>query len=260
MNVYDVSYRERNAASDSEKGPVMAVAGINGSRSKRNTCVQNFRARTVVESAYNVALLKLNADTDSSMCCVQAKIDEWYIAYQDSPKLQQLIARAIPDKEACVVQVGCGNSRLAPGLVDDGWRNLVNVDISRAALQQMQRRYARSHPDMGFLLADATHLKDWSDGCIDAVVDKGTLQSLMLLQDGIVRCQKFASEMHRVLRPGGVMIQILGRPGMQIYLKTPEIRWAKVVHSEVPRDGIGGSAHIYVFHKAGTEVSEFAER
>ena len=73
---------------------------------------------------------------DDNKCHCQPR----YITYQSSPELRALIARAIPEKAACVVQVGCGNSRLAPGLADDGWTRIVNVDISTTALNTMRHK------------------------------------------------------------------------------------------------------------------------
>ena len=82
----------------------------------------------------------------------------------------------------------------------------------------------------------------------DAIVDKGTLQSLLLLADGMAKVEAFAREVWRILRPGGKMIQILGAKGMQIYLRQKDLPWA-VKHKAVPRKGIGGMAHVYTFTK-----------
>ena len=169
-----------------------------------------------------------------------------YISYSQSPELREFM-RATLDPDALIVQVGCGNSKLGVNLFEDGFRFLINIDISRAVLAQMQAKYRKQHPGLAFIAGDATALR-WPDACVDAIVDKGTLQSLLLLADGMAKVEAFAREVWRILRPGGKMIQILGAKGMQIYLRQKDLPWA-VKHKAVPRKGIGGMAHVYTFTK-----------
>lgn len=136
---------------------------------------------------------------------------------------------------------------MAPNLYTNGYKYLVNLDISRAVLAVMQSKYIESHPGLSFIAGDATQT-GWPDECVDVVIDKGTLQSLLLLRDGVGRCEAFAREMWRVLRPGGKMIQIMGSAGMQMYLKLADLPWS-VRHKTVPRNGIGGKANIFTFIK-----------
>jgi SAM-dependent methyltransferase len=181
----------------------------------------------------------------------EGRTDEWYICYENSPELQQFMQAAI-DPDALVVQVGCGNSRMAPALYKDGFKYLINLDISKAVLAHMQMRYSKTHPGLAFIAADATQTC-WPSEIVDVIVDKGTLQSLLLLRDGVARVEAFAREMWRILRPGGKMIQIMGSAGMQMYLKLPDLRWG-VKHKVIPRDGIGGKANVFTFIKPVQKV------
>lgn len=149
--------------------------------------------------------------------------DEWYISYQDSPELQGFL-RAVLSRDALICQVGCGNSRMAPALHQDGYKYLVNVDISRVVIGQMQKKFRGTHDGMLFLLGDATSLP-WPSDIVDVFIDKGTLQSLLLLCDGVTRVASFAREMWRLLCPGGKMIQIMAGKGMQSYLNLPDLPW-----------------------------------
>ena len=176
----------------------------------------------------------------------EGRTDEWYICYQDSPELQQFMQAAM-DPNALIVQVGCGNSRMAPALYKDGFKYLVNLDISKAVLAHMQMKYSKTHPGLAFIAGDATQTR-WPSEIVDVIVDKGTLQSLLLLRDGVERVEAFAREMWRILRPGGRMIQIMGSAGMQLYLKLPDLPWT-VKHKVIPRAGIGGKANVFTFVK-----------
>jgi hypothetical protein len=82
----------------------------------------------------------------------------------------------------------------------------------------MQMKYSKANPGLAFIARDATQNR-WPSEIADVIVDKGTLQSLLLLRDGVERVEAFAREMWRILRPGGRMIQIMGIVGMQLYLK-----------------------------------------
>jgi len=172
--------------------------------------------------------------------------DEWYISYQESAELQAYL-RGVLDPSALIVQVGCGNSRLAPALYDDGYKFFINVDISKVAVGVMQRKFRETHPSLVFIAGDATCLA-WPDEILDVVLDKGTLQSLLLLEDGVARVAKFAREIWRVLRPGGKMIQIMAGKGMQTYLNLSDLRWT-IKHKVIPRKGPGGVANVYKFTK-----------
>jgi hypothetical protein len=107
--------------------------------------------------------------------------------------------------------------------------------------------YRDTNSHMLFIVADACATA-WPDEFVDVLIDKGTLQSLLLLCDGVSRVAAFAREMWRLLRPGGKMIQIMAGRGMQTYLNLPDLAWS-IKHKVVPRKGPGGVANVYIFTK-----------
>lgn len=50
--------------------------------------------------------------------------------------------------EAAVLNLGCGNSKLAEDMHDDGYRNITNVDISSAVIEKMSARNVHRKPPM----------------------------------------------------------------------------------------------------------------
>jgi len=136
---------------------------------------------------------------------------------------------------------------MAPALYNDGFKFLVNIDISRVAVAHMRSMYRDTNSHMLFIVADACATA-WPDEFVDVLIDKGTLQSLLLLCDGVSRVAAFAREMWRLLRPGGKMIQIMAGRGMQTYLNLPDLAWS-IKHKVVPRKGPGGVANVYIFTK-----------
>ena len=155
-----------------------------------------------------------------------------YISYSQSPELREFM-RASLDPDALIVQVGCGNSKLGVNLFEDGFRFLINIDISRAVLAQMQAKYRKKHPGLAFIAGDATAL-GWPDACVDAIVDKGTLQSLLLLADGMAKVEAFAREVWRILRPGG-KDDHLELAKVDVSGHNPEFRW-----EDIDEDALSG--------------------
>ena len=54
----------------------------------------------------------------------------------------------------------------------------MNVDISETVIQQMNKLYSETHPDMKFIAMDLLKL-EFSSGSFSCFLDKGTLDALM---------------------------------------------------------------------------------
>jgi SAM-dependent methyltransferase len=181
--------------------------------------------------------------------------------YQQSRELREYIAAKVGGPEAQILNIGCGNSRMAPGLYDDGYQLITNVDISTSVVRQMRAKYAKSHPGLVFVVGDGLALGErpgLAPCTFDVVVDKGTLQSLLLLRGGMAKAEQFAREVHRVLKPGGRLIEIMGSRGMQQYMQPDGLLW-KVSYKSIPRDGIGGNAAVFTLTKPLAPPPDAAE-
>lgn len=159
-----------------------------------------------------------------------SKADYWDERYKKSEKpydwygrwhLVKDIVSPILTKSGSVLNVGCGNSRLAEELHADGYTDVTNVDISTAVIEQMAER----HSSLGqkFLQMDITKMT-FADNSFDAVIDKGTLDALYsgsmpAVKAGII-------EIERILRPNGKFVSItFGAPTSRKELNTTE--WGK---------------------------------
>mmetsp|Transcript_16737 Transcript_16737/g.21159 ORF Transcript_16737/g.21159 Transcript_16737/m.21159 type:complete len:81 (+) Transcript_16737:85-327(+) len=49
--------------------------------------------------------------------------------------LHSLLAEFIPDKSMRILVLGCGNAEFSEDLYDDGYTNVVNVDISSVVIR-----------------------------------------------------------------------------------------------------------------------------
>lgn len=65
---------------------------------------------------------------------------DWYQKYQSLSPILRLYIPRTPHHSALVV--GCGNSAFSEGMVDDGYEDVVNIDISSVVIETMQKRYS----------------------------------------------------------------------------------------------------------------------
>uniref|UniRef100_A0A0K0DIE8 Bis(5'-adenosyl)-triphosphatase n=1 Tax=Angiostrongylus cantonensis TaxID=6313 RepID=A0A0K0DIE8_ANGCA len=105
-----------------------------------------------------------------------------------------------------VLQIGCGNSRLAEEMYDNGFRSIHSIDVDSAVIEE-QRLRNRKRPELLYAKDDATSLS-FGDDLFSVVVDKGTLDSLLpphatAQQTESVR--KMFQEVERVLKEGKLL-------------------------------------------------------
>lgn len=101
--------------------------------------------------------------------------------------------------------VGCGNSELSEQMYDVGMcQDIVNIDLSEAAVRQMQERSASTRPGMSYLLMDMLHM-DFPDAHFQVVLDKGTLDALLTDEEEatLAKAEQMFAEISRVLQVGG---------------------------------------------------------
>ena len=91
---------------------------------------------------------------------------------------------------------------------DAGFKNIVNTDYSEVCIEKMSSRY----PDQSWRVSDATNMKEFADGSIDVVLDKGTMDALLVnvkyFEPNDPTAQAMTDEVYRVLKSGGKYIQI----------------------------------------------------
>uniref|UniRef100_M4CGV0 Methyltransferase type 11 domain-containing protein n=1 Tax=Brassica campestris TaxID=3711 RepID=M4CGV0_BRACM len=100
---------------------------------------------------------------------------DWYQRYSS---LRPFVRNFVPTSSR-VLMVGCGNSLMSEDMVKDGYEDIVNVDISSVAIEMMQTKYA-SVPQLKYMQMDVRDMSYFADDSFDTVIDKGTLDSLMI--------------------------------------------------------------------------------
>lgn len=125
------------------------------------------------------------------------------------------VLRAHVAPSASVLQLGCGNSRLALDWARDGHIGLFrNVDYSAVVVKQMQAEAPRvdgklQFPNVSWEVADIRDLSQsaFASGSFDAVLDKGTFDCIACnVESYQADLEAMCLEAFRVLRPGGVLL------------------------------------------------------
>jgi len=145
---------------------------------------------------------------------------DWLEEYAQIRELVARSARAEAGGEPRILHVGCGNSRLPRQMYEDGFNNILNVDVSEVVVERMAVRHADC-AGMQWRVLDVTDMPDVPSGGFDLVLDKGMFDTVAAAKDSLVEDRRreaillvarYLKEVSRVLRPGGVFLCISHSP------------------------------------------------
>jgi len=99
-------------------------------------------------------------------------------------------------------------------MYDDGYPNIVNVDISSVVIEQMKKSNEEKRPTMEWQVADVCDLKDIEDNTFDIAIDKSTIDALLCGENSFINTARMLKETQRVLKTGsGIYFAIsYGKP------------------------------------------------
>ncbi|CAL0329418.1 unnamed protein product [Lupinus luteus] len=159
---------------------------------------------------------------------------DWYQRYSS---LRPFIRSFISPLSSRILIVGCGNAAMSEDMVKDGYQDIMNVDISSVAIQMMATKYHHI-PQLKYMQMDVRDMSFFSDDSFDAVIDKGTLDSLMCGTDAPISAAQMLGEVSRLLKPGGTyMLITYGDPTVRMpHLSRPVYNW-KITLYNIPRPG-----------------------
>ncbi|KAI3707614.1 hypothetical protein L6452_26240 [Arctium lappa] len=116
------------------------------------------------------------------------------------------------------------------GMSKDGYTDIVNIDVSSVVIESMQKKYSGS-PHLKYIEMDVRDMKAFESGSFDAVIDKGTLDSLLCGHNSKTNAAKMLEEVERVLKKEGVYILITyGIPAYRLRLLRESHSWAIKLH------------------------------
>ncbi|KAI7754993.1 hypothetical protein M8C21_016357 [Ambrosia artemisiifolia] len=112
----------------------------------------------------------------------------------------------------------------------DGYADIINIDISSVVIERMRKKYS-DYPNLKYIEMDVRDMKAFEAGSFDAVIDKGTLDSLLCGNNSKENAGKMLEEVERVLKKDGVYILITyGTPAYRLCLLRESHSWAIKLH------------------------------
>ncbi|KAI3833299.1 hypothetical protein MKW98_006398 [Papaver atlanticum] len=151
---------------------------------------------------------------------------DWYQKY---PALSPLLHLYVPLHNRVLV-IGCGNAAISEDMANDGFEDIVNIDISSVVIEAMQTKY-QDIPALKYIQMDVRDMSGFESGSFDAVLDKGTLDSIMCGHNSQENASKMLEEVGRVLKDNGVYILITyGAPAYRLPMLKKLSLWTIKLH------------------------------
>ena len=199
---------------------------------------------------------------------------EWYHDYH---ALSGLLAEFC-EKDMHILLIGCGASEMAADMYDDGYKSIMNLDISRVVIDEMQTRYAditrgagkkkkkkkkgrKAMADVPLMVfaedlggvqwrqGDATDLSAVFDNQIfDVVIDKALLDAVYCSKIPSRAVREYLQEMDRIVKSTGLFFCVsFGLPENRLDMleNTDDesedwLAWEVEVLVAASRDGVAG--------------------
>lgn len=117
-------------------------------------------------------------------------------------KSERMLAERHLGKDARILELGCGAGRIALGLAQLGWHRITPTDIAGAMVELANGVLVERGSPLRAIQADARALP-FSDGAFDAALFG--FNGLMCIRGRAERARALR-EIHRVLRPGGLLL------------------------------------------------------
>lgn len=124
-----------------------------------------------------------------------------------------------------MLNLGCGNSEFSERMYDDGYNNMINIDICENVIKFMiERNHHREKMICNLIkkfysLVDVMDVRDlqYDDESFDVIIDKSTMDALLCGDQSFLNVAIMTKEVQRVLKTGGVYIVIsYGQPENRI--------------------------------------------
>lgn len=157
-----------------------------------------------------------------------AEVDEVLDTIEREVRHNDNLARL---SELKCLHIGCGLSELGLRVAKAfDHVHVTNVDVSEAAVHQLEKvaktKYEQNVLARSVFMQDDIFASKIEDSSVDLCIDKGTLDAVEFGGDDMTH--DFLRQVHRMLKPGGMYLQISTiDPGVRDAVTLADIPWAR---------------------------------
>src|SRR3989338_6554455 len=131
----------------------------------------------------------------------QAKKSNEVSWHQKTPKTSlNLISEANLDKDAKIIDIGAGDSKLVDNLLAIGFRNITVLDVSSNALNRVKKRLGNRANDVKWIVSDLMEFK--TNNRYDLWHDRAVLHFLTEEEE----INRYVEKIKQLLKPNGYLI------------------------------------------------------
>lgn len=108
--------------------------------------------------------------------------------------LKGLLSEYLTGTDMRILILGCGNAEFSEDLYDDGFTNVLNIDISPVVIKQMQERNSFERPFMEWRVMDVTDMNELANESFDLAIDKSTIDALLCGENSYIKVAQMMKE------------------------------------------------------------------
>jgi SAM-dependent methyltransferase len=150
------------------------------------------KSGNLAEGNWSIALTKYSdKEYWDDRYVTDVKTEEWL---EDYNSLKPILSSLMKRKDRLILNLGCGNSTLQEDMYDDGYKRIVNIDISQPVITQMIKRSMFCRPSLKYYAMDATDISKFTTGSFDFVIDKSTIDALFCSDQAHIVISKVLKE------------------------------------------------------------------
>ncbi|GMT00915.1 hypothetical protein PENTCL1PPCAC_23089 [Pristionchus entomophagus] len=181
---------------------------------------------------------------------------EWLAGFDS---YREVLLKYLPPDQS-ILHIGCGSSDLSMRLYELGFKNITNVDYSETLISSRKEQF----PEMEWICDDITSLSEIKDGSFDIVLEKATIEALLVKEksawspssSALSTIDSVWTAIDRVLKKGGLFLSIsFTQPHFRIPALLRNPKW------NIETDSFGEFFHFFVYVcRKGEDNREMMER
>ncbi|XP_072026026.1 EEF1A lysine methyltransferase 2-like [Amphiura filiformis] len=167
-------------------------------------CVSRFGTKEHWDSAYEGELANFQDIGD---------VGEIWYGENSMQRILKWVCKNITDKNASIVDLGCGNGVVLVELAKNGYKCLTGVDYSEPAIRLAQTIAKADQLDICYKVADILNANDpiLQTPKFNVCIDKGTYDAILLADDDRDKLRKLYREhVNQMLQSEGVLVIVSG--------------------------------------------------